>query len=283
MAGVAFLLVAGTVWAFAMGNVDGIWEYVEDNASGGAYCVTYATGFGTSETARSRNVPSIQGAPGGTDENQVHYGKGAEQTGDCPSSAPSSSWFDAQSGLGFDGNNSVGTNLQKGTPFLLGRLTHYNRPIYLTDDGSTPPLANYMEWVDIDVTVGGVTCSNGQPPNEGSTLSFVYRVNFDETPNACNTTNNQCKYQDYGVCPSAGCPDRVQVGTNPPSASFTCDDPDEPVQGIYTISLLGFVDNGSSTNCPSGPSGAYTTNYVTQENGQRNACLYAQISDFVPT
>ena len=64
-----------------------------------------------------------------------------------------------QSGLGFDGNNNVGANLVADTPFWLGRLTHYNRTIYLTDDGTTPPQANFMEWVDLDVQVENIMCS----------------------------------------------------------------------------------------------------------------------------
>jgi len=272
------LVFVGIALAFAMGNVDGVWGYVEDNSSGGAFCVTYATGNGTSESARSRNVPSIQGPIGGIDENQVHYGKGTGLSGNCPTTAPSSEWFDAQSGLGFDGNDSVGSSLLEGTPFWLGRLTHYNRPIYLTNDGSTPPQANYLEWVDIDIQIAGILCSNGQSPNEGSNLTFTYRINFDETPNNANP----CKYP--GGPNQNGCSDAVTIGTNPPSAKFTCDDANEPVQGEYTVTLLGFQPH-TSNNCSTQAynSSSIVTQFLTAEQMENHACLWAQISDFVPT
>jgi len=295
---VVLLALAGVAAAFGMGNVDGRWQYVEDNSTSGAYCDTWGTGNGTSETARSSTSTNIQGALGGTDENQVHYGRPSSTSNSCPTSEdPGSTWFDGQSGLGFDGNNNVGTNLAEGTEFWLGRLTHYNRPI--TFEG-TP---NFMDWIDIDIQVAGILCGNGQPPNEGSTLTFTYRVNFVETPNAgsgdscgydvgCNCYTYQCPYTTGTdtLCPyddginSGGCADRVQIGTQPPSASFTCDDENEPVEGIYTITLLGFQPH-ESTDCSTQtytPS-LVTNNFVTRETTQNNACLWAQISDFVPT
>ena len=276
VAGLTFLVV-GTALAFAMGNVDGVWGYVEDvapspNQIEGAYCVTYATGNGTSESARSRNDTGIQGPLGGTDENQVHYGRGINLNGDCPATGdPGNAWFDAQSGLGFDGNITIGENLLEGTPFWLGRLTHYNRPITVPDN-------NAFEWVDIDIQVDGILCSNGQPPNEGSTLTFTYRIDFDETPNNADP----CKYP--GGPNQNGCSDAVIIGTNPPAAKFTCDDDDEPVQGEYTVTLLGFqphTTNDCSTQTFN--SGSLTTQFLTAEQVNSNACLWAQITDFVPT
>ena len=267
---VVLLALAGVAAAFGMGNVDGRWQYVEDNSTSGAYCDTWGTGNGTSETARSSTSTNIQGALGGTDENQVHYGRPSSTSNSCPTSEdPGSTWFDGQSGLGFDGNNNVGTNLAEGTEFWLGRLTHYNRPI--TFEG-TP---NFMDWIDIDIQVAGILCGNGQPPNEGSTLTFTYRVYFDETPNSY-----PC---DYSPTNSA-CPDAVTVGSAPPAAKFTCDDANEPVVGEYTITLLGFQPH-TSNNCSTQTynSSLVATQFVTQENTTNHACLWAQIADFVPT
>lgn len=276
------IMVVGTVLAFSMGNADGVWEYVEDDSSTqNAYCTTYGTGPGTSETARSRNDPSIQGALGGTDENQVHYGKGSSYYNNtCPSTI-NSDWFDEQSGLGFDGNNNIGSSLTEAVPFWIGRLTHYNRPIYLSDDPTEPPDAgdwNFMEWIDINVRVGGVLCGNGQPPNEGLTLTFTYRVLFDETPNNASP----CPYGGN----TNGCYDAVTIGTAPPSANFTCDDEDEPAAttGTYTITLLGFQPH-SSTDCSTQiyNSSLIQTQFITAERSTNDACLWAQISDFDPT
>lgn len=287
------LMIVGVVIAFSMGNSDGVWQYVEDDTtSQNAYCTTYATGNGTNETARSRNNPTIQGALGGSDENQVRYGKStAFEDGwywvgllpvyrdyDCPTAAPSNEWFDQQSGLGFDGNNVIGENLLEAMPFWIGRLTHYNHPIFLNDDDDAPQAGGwqFMEWTDLDVRVDGILCGNGQPPNEGSTLTFSYRINFDETPNG-----GTCK---YSINNQNGCSDAVTISTAPPAAKFTCDDADEIWPGDYTISLLGFQPHNSD-NCSTQTyiAGSTTNQFITAEDSTNHACLWAQISDFVPT
>jgi hypothetical protein len=58
---ITLIMVSG-VLAGSIGNIDGVWQYVEDNPdpTSNAYCVTYGTGPGTSETARSRNDPAVQ-------------------------------------------------------------------------------------------------------------------------------------------------------------------------------------------------------------------------------
>ena len=280
------ILVSG-VLAGSIGNIDGVWQYVEDNSdpTSNAFCVTYGTGNGTAETDRSRNNPAIQTLLN-TDENQIHYGKPPSVWGDCPTTAPSSDWFDAQSGLGFDGNNNVGT-VPADQTFLIGRLTHYNRTIYLTNTGATPDNWAFMNWIDLDLNVNGIQCTGpgGEGlvnPIEGPNATFTYRINFNETPNSCSSTN-QCQYLDFGYCPSDGCPDAVTVGSAPPATSFTCGTNADPsVQGSYTLVLQGFVPNGGSTTCPSTPSGAYSTQYITAESSQNNACLYGKVTGFVP-
>ena len=282
------VLVSG-VLAGSIGNIDGVWQYVEDNPdpNANAFCVTYGTGPGTNETARSRNDPTVQTVPT-TDENQIHYGKGSGATGDCPttSAGVTSTWFDAQSGLGFDGNDNVGT-LALNQVFLVGRLTHYNRPIYLTNDGSTPPDWAFMEWIDIDLNVTGLQCTSLDgtgtvDPINGTSETFTYRVNFDETPNSCSWFN-QCTYKNFGYCPDEGCPDAVVVSSAPPSQTISCGSnalPEE--QGVFTLELQGFVDNGTNTTCPATPAGAYSTTYITREGQTNNACLYGKITGFVP-
>lgn len=282
------VLVSG-VLAGSIGNIDGVWQYVEDNPdpNSNAFCVTYGTGPGTSESARSRNAPAIQ-TPPITDENQIHYGKGSSQSGDCPTNAPSSGWFDAQSGLGFDGNDNVGV-IPANVTFLVGRLTHYNRPIYLSNDG-TPPAAGswqFMNWIDLDLNVTGIQCTGPGGvglvnPIEGPNATFTYRINFNETPNSCSSTN-QCQYKNFGICPPEGCPDAVTVGSAPPATSFTCGTNADPsVQGAYTLVLDGFKANGNSTTCPTTASAPYQTEYITEEQSQNNACLYGRVTGFVP-
>jgi hypothetical protein len=269
-----------------IGNVDGVWEYVEDNSdsSSNAFCVTYGTGNGTNETARSLNNPTVQTGPS-TDENQIHYGKGSESSGNCPTSNVSSTWFDQQSGLGFDGNNNVGTVANEQT-FLVGRFTHYNRPIYLNNTGTTPAAWSNLSWIDLDLTVSGIKCTGIDgtlvDPVTGSSETFIYRLAFEETPNTCSTTS-PCQYTDYGTCPTGGCPDKVSVTSAPPAQSFTCGTNSIPSeQGTYTIVLDGFVRNSTET-CPAAPVAAYSTNFITRESTTNHACIYGKVTGFTPT
>lgn len=277
--GLVTLLAVTGAFAFSLGNVDGVWEYIEDiaEASGGstngAQCSRWATGPGNTPdtpTAASDWDRLIQ-TGSTTDENQVRYGNNT----DCDHNN-STSGFSSQSGLGFDGRDNIGTNLVEATPFWLGRLSHYNKPITLNSP------YNFLQWIDLDITITGVTCGNGQPPNEGSSLTFIYRINFDETPNQA-----PCTYDDPNVPNDAVCPDAVTIGANPTATSFTCDDPDEPVQsqGVYSIAILGFQPTNVYNGCASQTfnSSLVKTQYVTQENSTNHACLWGMITDFVPT
>ena len=162
------LFTVTSVLAFGMGNVDGVWEYIQDitetsttpRSGEGADCSRWASGNGDSASETSDWNTTIQSRTSTTDENQVRYGL----------NGTSCRTFGSQSGFGFDGNNTIGTTLQQATPFWLGRFTHYNNPVNL----SNPP--NFMEWADLDLTVTGIVCGNGALPNEGSTLSFISQI-----------------------------------------------------------------------------------------------------------
>ena len=301
------LLIVGTVLAFGMGNADGVWEYVEDvtetsaQTIEGAECSNWATGPASSsgDISVQSNIsnwnPNIQ-TGSNTDENQVRYGRPDNQA--C---STATSFYNEQSGLGFDGNNNVGSPLVAETPFWVGRLTHYNKPINLTDIGGGD--RNFLEFADIDITVSGIVCGNGSAPSEGSTLTFTYRIGFVETPN--NGEGGYCGWEDnFGntyecpytigtnpICPydgginDDGCSDRVQISSAPPAASFTCEGPGEPIPGIYTIKLLGFQPVSTYNGCSSQTynSGLITSNFITQEQTTNHACLWAIIDDFEPT
>jgi hypothetical protein len=207
----------------------------------------------------------------------------------CPTGAPDSAFFDAQSGLGFDGNNFVGT-ISGNQVFLLGRLTHYNRPIQIWDAGGSVPDPDsweFLKWLDIDLNLTDVRCTSLDgtgtvDPINGTSHTFTYRVNFDETPNACDAAN-PCKYTNFGNCPTEGCPDAVTVSIAPPSETIQCGTNALPAeQGTWTLVLDGFVENGISTTCPAAPSGTYSTQYVTRESTINHACIYGQITGFVP-
>lgn len=91
------LLVVANVWAFGVGNVDGVWGLIEDG--GGAYCDGWAS---AGVPAYSSTKPTIQSSGGNlVDENRVAYGRPVGYD-NCPGR-----WtgFQLQSGFGFDGIN----------------------------------------------------------------------------------------------------------------------------------------------------------------------------------
>ncbi len=265
------------VAAFGLGNVDGRWGYADGVAEdsetsptgGGAICSRWATGpAGTSvdynnESARSQWYLNIQGVLGETDWNQIRYG------GDGCSSCEN---FDQQSGFGFDGVNDVVDPVYPYTnqTFLLGRFCHFNNPITASACGN----AAKLYFVDLQSRVAGITCPVGfTGPTPDNALDFSIRFNLDETPNV----EGQCLYPS-----DSACSDAVTIGSLPGPDSFTCTSP-ENVQQTFYIQILGFVPVGTYATCPPTPSGSYSTQYISQETGIRCACLYAKVSDFVPT
>jgi len=73
------LLVVANVWAFGVGNVDGVWQRAEDG--GGADCDGWAS---AGIPAFSKTDPDIQSSDL-TDENRTAYGTPSGSSG-CPSS-----------------------------------------------------------------------------------------------------------------------------------------------------------------------------------------------------
>jgi hypothetical protein len=243
-------VVAGSVLAFGMGNVDGVWGDVDGApGQGGATCLRYASwanGYVASGEQSKQTPPN-------TDENQVRYGQEVNHT--CSSTS-----FTNQSGFGFDGNNQVGT-LPVNQPFYLGSFTHYNRPIQAS---------NLMEGVNLRITTS-VNCNDGTCPTEGCTMTFDYWMYLDETPN-----QTPCEYPGNTVCP-----DRVLVTQVNPSQAFTCP------EGQYTIFIEGFVTLNPQTGTCDQPgdydAGRLSPAYVTEEGQANRACLWAQIAGFDPT
>jgi len=239
------LIIVGVASAVTIGNVDGVWGTIDTN---GATCNRWATGTGGIATWDT--VPGIQ-TPPDTDENQVRYGLSGYT---CSGTS-----FANQSGFGFDGVNNVGDPAYK-TPFFLGDFTHYNRPI----NASNP-----FDYVDLDVTLSGFICLGGETPAEGSDLTFPFVMDLDETPNS-----TPCTYSGTSICP-----DKVTIHDTSFSEKITCDD------GVYTLNILGFTEKGLGTDkCwESYDSNAVRTYYITEENQENNACLWAEITDWEPT
>jgi hypothetical protein len=250
------LAIAGIAYAFSATTVDGIWGLIDDG--GGASYDTWATGNGDSPNftdGDSADRVTVQNQIL-LDENQVRYGS-TSQYGD--------SSFGSKSGFGFDGNNSIGT-ITPNLPFYLGEFTHYNNPIYSS---------NSFNYVDLGVTVTGVQCADGSTPTEGSTFTFTYRFLLDETSNTAGT----CVYPGTSICP-----DKVTVddsGLTP--STFTCVENSIPVQ--YTVQVLGFADSPTNANggCLSAsPPSTTTDEFITEEQTDNYACLWAQVTKYEP-
>lgn len=247
------LAIVGVAYAFTIGNVDGVWGYIdgvtETSSSGteGASCSRWATGAGDSPTSVSNWNTGVQ-TGSTTDENQVRYGTGGNIS-NCTNSSNSPQGFGNQSGFGFDGYNgpvSPAANI----PFYLGKFTHYNNPISAT---------NSFGYVNLNTTVP-ITCNDGTTM---TSFSFTTRFDLNETPN-----QTPCEFPGSSVCP-----DKVEV-TQPTAQSFTCPD------GDYTVNILGFTKTGLNGQAcdQSFNASAVATEYITEESTDNVACLWAEIS-----
>lgn len=269
------LVFVSVALAFSVGNIDGAWGWIDgvaENSSsgtlgGGATCSRWATGPGDVPTAWHNYTTTVQtGAT--TDENQVRYGRDAykDGSGNWQSRSCTNTTFAEQSGFGFDGNDGP-ISPAANTPFYLGKFTHYNNQVYASGDGGSG--SNPFGYVDL-TTVVPVTCNDG---TTATNFSFSNRFTLDETSNTAGT----CVYPGSSVCP-----DKVTV-TPATTASFTCPD------GQYTVNILGFTTQGLGGGAcdQSYNSAAVATEYITEEDQDNVACLWAEISaptaDIYPT
>lgn len=273
-----FLVLNTVVMALSMGDADGVWGNTTAN------CSAWATGPGDSPTAYSEDDPGIQ-TPPTTDENQVRYGRPAGVSSGCGT-------FGNRSGFGFEGVEDVGT-LAPYTDFVLGRITHYNNPIYASDFP--------LDQVTLSITVDGILCEDGSVPQGGSEVTFGYVVQLDETPNSgsgayCGNVSGvgstyECPYTvgDDPICPyvgginANGCADRVLIAQAPVQQTFTCGTGED--EYTFTINIAGFINNGASTDCSTQvfDPAKLTDTFTTREQTDNNACLWAQVGDYTPT
>ena len=146
-----------------------------------------------------------------------------------------------KSGLRFDGQ-SVNSNF--GQEFCLGKLTHFNYPIYNAASGATLKVK--------------MTFTN---PPLGS-VSFIYDMGIDETTNprggVCGETS--CT---YSPCETTPCPDKVSWPNAIPDQIFTIDGID------YTLQIVGIKDA-----CPSGN---LKESFITQERKSNLGYLVGRI------
>jgi len=246
-------------------NTSDSWRTValyNENETAGARCNRWATGNGNTPTAISSGDLAVQTGPN-NDENQVRYGRDAFYPDNWQSLSCDLTNFAQQSGFGFDGNDGP-VSPESNTPFYLGKFTHYNNQVFSTNDSYQDSSANALTNVDLTVTVP-VTCKDGSTPNPPS-LVFTPNFALDETGNTAGT----CAYGSSGDTP---CPDKVTVDQGNTTATFTCPD------GTYTINILGFQPQTTSDpDCSDAYTGAVATEFITQEDTDNVACLWAEIT-----
>ncbi len=149
----------------------------------------------------------------------------------CPATLNTSE----QSAVGF--RPSAVTSVQDGTPFLIGRMVHYNNPIQANDRYFTGKLI---------ASLTGFTAPN--------TLSFSWSL--DETP---NTGGGGC------------CNDLISFTNQISNITLT------QGGLTFNLVMLGFVPVASGLACPATPAGGVKNEFSTVEGQQTHACLYATV------
>lgn len=153
--------------------------------------------------------------------------------------------YEHQSGLGFEGVSNLDLNL--GEAFNIGTLSHFNQTIYRTD--YTGESAEISIGLDFGEAIGS--------------QSFNFALNIDETINKKGKNNNgaDCAYQtDAGL----GCSDKITWDfITDQDNSFTHEGEE------YSLELVGFADSLANRNL--------TTNFVSQEEANNSANLYARL------
>ncbi len=219
------MLIAGVVSetfadsiSLTLGSSDGLWANARWESGAPPSCLQY------------NNTPPVD------DENQVAYGRKGYS---CPPTIDLSQ----QSGFGFDGSAPPSFAFASGEVFLVGTLTHYNRPI------QAPTGLRYVD-LRIDLTFS-------EPP---IATSLTYTLRLDETLN-----QPPCTYP--GNTP---CPDKVDFTDTIPDQVFG------PIDGkYYTLQIVGFAPGVPGT-CQYVP-GQTINQFITEENQENHACLFGQV------
>jgi len=144
-----------------------------------------------------------------------------------------------RSGLGFQGATAPSISLM--SPFLIGNLQHYNRPIELGTAASSTQL-----------NLGVSLSIDGNPVSEGP---FNFQFLIDETRNSA-----PCAYPST---PGNPCADQITFTNLTTSSAFS-------IGGVdYVLELLGFSNDGGAT---------LASNFISQENANNIIGLYGKLT-----
>ncbi|MET0864942.1 MAG: DUF5979 domain-containing protein, partial [Nakamurella sp.] len=191
----------------------------QDSGTGGNNCITYAP-------VLSATSSTLVASP-----NEAQTGHGSNNQNRCPSALSTST----QSVVGF--RPAATTSTQDGVPFLIGRMIHYNNPVYASD--------RYFSG-SLNTVLGGFTAPN--------TLSFPWQL--DETP---NSGGNNCCNDEISFTNQISAVTLNQGGLS------------------FRLVIQGFVPVATGTTCPAAPSGEVKNDFSTVEGAQTHACLYASL------
>jgi len=190
--------------------------------------------YGTSNNCIRYSPPnstSSSGIVASPNEAITAHGRPGTSTSTCPQNLSTSS----QSAVGFRPSSVASVN--DGTPFLIGRMVHYNNPVYADDRYFTG---------DLRAILTGFASPN--------TLTFNWTL--DETP---NTGTGNC------------CNDTISFNNQVSNVTLS------QGGLTFKLVMLGFIATGTSTTCPATPTGTPQNNFSTVEGTQTHACLYAAI------
>lgn len=304
----AVVVIAVSSMRFA--NVDAPWGLVDENSTRtrevGAECLRYADGPESgvlNPDATDQSFLIRTGVPGvqGTDTsgwNQVRYGRpgiyltpGSGWNGsDCEPYyqeylldpkiyEPTSTVFHYQSGIAFDGVDSMSGDYGLQTPFPVGKLCHINNQVAVNNDFNN---------VTANLKFYGVQCAPGEtlvnalgtPIPEGSiNLDYPYNIEFDET-----TNSGDCEYTSPYQPIQTPCPDAIIPGQLPAN-SFYCKAANSDIILEYNVALLGYIPVDENASCVGTEFDEDEIRgvFISDENSVNCACLWAQVQDFIPS
>lgn len=234
-----------------------------------AECSNWATGpTGTDPNAAPTTWQGTYWNQSGltTDWNQVRYGRPVDYN-NCPTNAAG---FLLQSGFGFDGTDLQDPNVYYGEnePFVMGKLCHYNNPIYAQSN------EDKLQSIPLTVTVGDIKCDDGANPTDGTSRSFAYILRLDETTNTGDPED--CPYPS-----TTSCSDGVFISQPPVADEFTCSYTGGQVI-TYTVVVLGFMQQNTDGACPAWDASLAKRDFISNEGQTNCACMYGMIADEAP-
>lgn len=234
----------------------------------GATCDNYATGGDRTLGGLVTTVLTSwwNQTPPNTDWNQVRYG---EVGGTCASTP---AFFATQSGMGFNGENSIPPVTGFNEPFLLGQFCHYNNPI---------TAVNLLDNIDLNIEITDIQCEApiliegpADPPN----VTFNYNFVLDETPNS-----TPCAYTTDPAGPV--CADAIFIAQDASPAYFKCMAPGTPeVEVEFTVAIMGFNPLDDEGECPAEYDPTQSMGaFISNEGTSNCACFYGVFTDYAPT